>query len=141
MWILAVLVVAVAATLLLTAASRLPSAARIDQTLRQVPSWAILLGIAFVVVMGSILAFETPAPGLLLVALGTIVLLIVSWVRDFAYLMSQPDHAFPGRYDKLIWALLLIVLPPVGVVAFWSYRRAQLGESRVAKPAAARDWL
>jgi hypothetical protein len=141
MWIVASLVVAVAALTMLATASRLPAAARFDRALRQIPNWIITLGTCFVLVIGSILVFDTPGPGLVFLALGAVVMFAMAWLRDFAYLMTQPDHAFPGRHDKLIWAMLLTVLPPVGVLAFWSYRRAQWNESRVAKPTASRDWL
>lgn len=57
-------------------------------------------------------------------AISAAVGLLIAWVREFAFLMRQGDDAFPGRNDKLIWALVLIVLPPLGVLAFWSFRRA-----------------
>ena len=63
--------------------------------------------------------------------------LAVLWYREFRFLMNLPDDAFPGHSDKTIWALLLIVLPPVGMLAFHSYRRAHWPESKtVAAPAA-----
>jgi len=58
------------------------------------------------------------------VVVGGVLLVLMAWLHEFAFLMRQGDDAFPGRFDKLIWAFLMIVLPPVGVLAFWSYRRA-----------------
>ncbi|GIW87894.1 MAG: hypothetical protein KatS3mg108_2218 [Isosphaeraceae bacterium] len=49
--------------------------------------------------------------------------LIVFWIGEFVGLMRLPDEAFPGRHDKLVWSILMIVLPPVGAIAFWIYRR------------------
>lgn len=69
---------------------------------------------------------------LLVVGVGFIFL--VTWVREFLFLMLQPDTAFRGPHDKLIWAFLLIVLPPIGLIAFWSYRRAHLPGTDKPKP-------
>jgi hypothetical protein len=56
----------------------------------------------------------------------------LAWFREFRFLMQLPDEAFPGRFDKPIWALLLIVLPPVGVLSFRSFRRAHWPEVKSA---------
>lgn len=57
-----------------------------------------------------------------------------AWVREFAFLMQLDDQAFPGQHDKLLWGLLLILVPPVGVWMFGSYRVAQWGEDKAAEP-------
>ncbi len=49
-------------------------------------------------------------------------LLATSWLKEFRFLMNLRDDAFQGHNDKLIWAILMIVLPPVGVGVFRSYR-------------------
>ena len=55
-----------------------------------------------------------------------------AWLREFTYLMRLSDDPFPGHNDKLIWAILLIVLPPVGTwLVPQTYREAHLP---VAKP-------
>jgi len=77
-----------------------------------------------------------PEPVWMMGLLIAFVLMILAWVREFVFLMRQADDVFPGRNDKLIWALLLIVLPPVGALAFWSFRRAHWPE---AKPANVRS--
>jgi hypothetical protein len=70
-----------------------------------------------------------------LLALG----LALLWYREFRFLMNLPDDAFPGRNDKTIWALLLIVVPPVGMLTFYSYRRAHWPEPKPADARAAHD--
>jgi len=57
----------------------------------------------------------------LLVLVG--ILLVVFWLRVFYSLMSKPDSAFEGRNDKLIWAILLIVLNVFGAIVFllWNF--------------------
>jgi len=58
------------------------------------------------------------------------VLMVLAWVRELVFLMRLADDVFPGRHDKLIWALLLIALPPLGALAFWSFRRAHWPEAK-----------
>ena len=75
-----------------------------------------------------------------LAAIAVVVLFARNWLREFSFLMGVDDSAFPGHHDKLIWALLLIVLPPVGVYLFRAHRRAYWPESET-KSAAVADEL
>jgi hypothetical protein len=52
----------------------------------------------------------------------------VSWVREFRFLMALRDDDLPGRFDKPIWAALLIALPPLGLFLFRSHRLAHWPE-------------
>jgi len=61
-----------------------------------------------------------------------LVLLVWFWVVEFVTLMGLGDDSFPGRFDKLVWAVLLILLPPAGMIAFGVFRRAYWA---TAKPA------
>jgi hypothetical protein len=130
------LFVLVNATILWAIIGRSRAAERFAEAVRNHLGWGLVLGAAAAALVLLSFAADSPAP-LLLLLLGAVVLFVITWVRDFAYLMTQPDSAFPGRYDKPIWAFLLIVLPPVGVVAFWSYRRAHEVER---KPAGSVEW-
>jgi len=56
---------------------------------------------------------------LMLFAASLLLLFFRAWRREFLGLMACPDGAFPGRHDKLVWAALMVLLPPVG---FWCYR-------------------
>ncbi len=58
----------------------------------------------------------------LLIILG---LFLRTWRDEFLFLMGLHDDDFPGRNDKLIWVFLLLVLAPVGVWLFRSYRMAR----------------
>ena len=64
---------------------------------------------------------------------GRFVMFARAWVREFAYLMKLRDDAFPGHNDKLIWAILLIVLAPVGTWLFQNYREAHWPEAKPTK--------
>lgn len=46
------------------------------------------------------------------------------WGEEFLFLMSLSDDQFPGRNDKLVWAIVLTVMAPVGLWVFRSYRQA-----------------
>jgi len=66
---------------------------------------------------------------------GVLALLVVGafvylWQREFQFLMSLRDDDFPGRFDKPIWAVLLITLAPIGFWLFRSYRLAHWPEPK-----------
>ena len=65
--------------------------------------------------------------------IAAVVLFARAWLREFTYLMKLHDEAFPGHNDKLIWAMLLIVLPPVGAWLFQTYREAHWPEAKSNK--------
>jgi hypothetical protein len=46
------------------------------------------------------------------------VALSVFWLYEVFTLMQMPDDAFPGRYDKPIWAAILLVLSVIGAALF-----------------------
>jgi len=72
-----------------------------------------------------------------LVALAVLGLFLHAWRREFLFLMERRDDEFPGRLDKWTWTVLLIVLAPIGVWFFRSYRLAHWPEPR-PEPAPAR---
>jgi hypothetical protein len=95
--------------------------------------------VALVLLMGVVALIENMGPAILVVGiLAGLFLLARAWVREFYYLMRLADEVFPGHNDKLIWAILLIVAPPVGLLLFRSYRRAHWAD---AKPGSATDDL
>lgn len=78
-------------------------------------------------------------PGVLtILALLVLALFFRSWAREFLFLMALEDGDFPGRFDKPIWALTLLAVPPVGLLLFKSYREVRWPEP-AAKPEPARD--
>lgn len=85
--------------------------------------WIMGLALAVICLVLLLLGRGLAAPGLLFggVALAYFAL----WVRDFSLLMQMPDTSFNGRNDKLIWAVVLILLGPFGILAFWNYRRGR----------------
>ena len=47
----------------------------------------------------------------------------IFWLVQLLSLMMMPDDAFPGRYDKPIWAAILLVLSVLGAFLFvvWKF--------------------
>ena len=95
---------------------------------RQAEGWQIAL-----VILAAIVLLPSIPLILALAVLFALVLFAKAWLREFTYLMKLRDDAFPGHNDKLIWAVLMIVLPPVGAWLFQTYREAHWPEPRSAK--------
>lgn len=103
--------------------------ARIDHWLNRHPEVPRTVLVVGVTVMSLMLLLAALPVFLVLAAVAVIVLFARAWLREFSFLMGVDDSAFPGRSDKLIWAILMIVLPPVGVYLFRAHRRAYWPES------------
>src|SRR5262249_19714677 len=50
------------------------------------------------------------------------------WLNEFRALMLRRDDEFPGRHDKLVWSVALLLFAPAGVWLFRLYRKAQWPE-------------
>jgi hypothetical protein len=104
------------------------------------PALTIGLGLGLAFLAGVILSEEPELfPGFLgiLVVVG-LALFTRAWAREFIFLMTLEDSEFPGRFDKLIWGMVLITLPPIGVWTFKSYREVRWPEP-VGKAETAQD--
>ena len=69
-----------------------------------------------------VVSVESPPGALALVCLLVLVLFARAWVHEFFFLMDRRDDEFAGRFDKAVWAFLLVALAPVGLWVFRSYR-------------------
>ena len=63
-----------------------------------------------------------------LLCLGFLTWFVRSWQKEFLFLMGLRDADFPGRHDKVLWAIMLLVFAPVGVWFFRAYRLAHWPE-------------
>ncbi|MEO0476600.1 MAG: hypothetical protein AAF085_11620, partial [Planctomycetota bacterium] len=68
-----------------------------------------------------------------------IIFALIFWIIQFVGLMSMPDAAFPGRFDKPIWATTLILLNFVGALLFWFWKQGK--QARQLAEADVRDTL
>ncbi|MFO0954571.1 MAG: hypothetical protein U0835_26095 [Isosphaeraceae bacterium] len=85
--------------------------------------WQVVAAVALTCLVLAGVVARHGGPYLALAGLLAGVLFARVWVHSFVELMSSPDEAFPGRHDKLVWVLLLVFLPPVGLVCLRDYRR------------------
>ena len=65
-----------------------------------------------------------------LLSSGRSVWFVRNWQKEFVFLMGLRDDDFPGRHDKLIWAIVLLAFAPIGVWIFRSYRLAHWPEPK-----------
>lgn len=74
-----------------------------------------------------------------LVVIG-VFLVFIFWAHQLLTLMWMPDDAFPGRYDKLIWAGILIFTFVIGAIVFliWRTRLEQIAVADQLKQASIR---
>ena len=107
--------------------------------LRETKLWHVLVAIALSAFLFASIFNDGPGQATpLLFALMVVVLLAIrAWRYEFLLLMSLSDEEFPGRNDKLIWAAALLIVPPIGVWLFRSYRAARWPEPASLKPSAA----
>jgi len=79
----------------------------------------ILCGLLF-----SMTSVSSPILPFMLTILIVLGLYLRTWRDEFIFLMGLRDDDFPGRNDKLIWVLVLLVFAPVGPWLFRSHRLA-----------------
>ena len=115
----------------------------VEGWLRRVGAWANQAETWQVIAVAILALVLLPAlPAVLVLALiAGFVLFARAWLREFVYLMSLGDNAFPGSHDKVIWAVLMIVLPPVGAYLFRSYRLSHWPEPTTKPTSPAHDFF
>jgi len=111
--------------------------------LRHARVWQVVPALFFVMVLAySLVNREAARDGLPLVLCfaGAAALFVLAWGRELLFLMTLRDEDLPGRFDKPIWAFLLIALAPLGLVLFRIHRLAHWPEPRrQPKPRPAAD--
>jgi hypothetical protein len=94
---------------------------------RRVRHWQFTIRqmMAAVVVAALLFHMFTSREGIVsfwLLCLGFVIWFARIWQKELVFLMGLRDGDLPGRYDKLIWAAVLMAFAPVGVWFFRSYR-------------------
>jgi hypothetical protein len=87
--------------------------------------WQMMTGVAVAAL--ALVAFESVSGVVLAITLGSLLVLawfIRNWCHEFVFLMGLRDEDFPGRNDKLTWAVALLALAPISIWFFRSYRLA-----------------
>ena len=106
-------------------AALLPAGRSIGLILKDwIRPWPLAIVIYGLVVVGCCLDRTAVREGWpqFLIALGVVVAVVAVWIREIVILMALRDDELPGRFDKPIWAFLLLALPPVGMIAFRCHR-------------------
>jgi hypothetical protein len=117
--------------------SRVTSIDDISRIASNVRSWRFNLWHMMAVVAGAallLLAFSEPRDGgvlaISLLSLAVLAWFVRVWCDEFVFLMGLRDEELPGRNDKLIWSVMLLILPPISVWLFRSYRVAHWPEPK-----------
>jgi hypothetical protein len=55
--------------------------------------------------------------------------LIIFWLFQFVGLMSLPDNRFPGRFDKVLWVSVFVLIAPLAPMAFYVWNGQRVEES------------
>jgi|GEM_PF-6714483 len=66
-----------------------------------------------------------------LIALG--IALVVFWIVQLVTLMEMKDAQFPGRHDKVLWFVLMLICSVLGACVFWAWRQQRAAEEEVDK--------
>jgi len=87
--------------------------------------------LAVVAAAGLLFAILTSPSSELLLLTGLIFLVFFlrAWRNEFIFLMGLRDGDFPGRNDKLIWAVTLLFFAPASIWLFRAYRHAHWPEA------------
>ena len=89
----------------------------------------ILLGVMIVSLLPTVLALFFYS-----LTLMVILALAFFWVSEFARLMRTTELDFPGRHDRWIWILVMIILLPLGAAAFWTFRHSHWADQNRFNP-------
>lgn len=65
-------------------------------------------------------------PWILVVSL----VIVLAWIVYFAQMMSLADTDFPGKYDKILWFVVFVLLFVVAPFAFWIWKNCYLFDER-----------
>jgi hypothetical protein len=96
----------------------------VRRRLAQFKLWQLAAAVILCGLLFSMASVREPIVPFMLAILLALGLFFRTWRDEFLFLMALRDEDFPGRSDKLIWAVVLLVFAPVGLWVFRSYRLA-----------------
>jgi len=106
----------------------------LDQALSRLRFWpaVVVCGLSALIFIGA--ASHDPEPAMVLALILIGVLFFRAWRHEFVTLMGCDENAFAGRFDKLIWVALMVLVPPIGYTCFRAYRRTLQPVAEAATP-------
>jgi hypothetical protein len=96
----------------------------VRRRLAQFKLWQLIVAVILCGLLFSMTSVTSPIVPFMLAIVIVLGLYLRTWRDEFIFLMGLGDDDFPGRNDKLIWVLVLIVFAPVGPWLCRSYRLA-----------------
>jgi len=96
----------------------------VRRRLAQLKLWQLIVAVILCGLLFSMSSVTSPIVPFTLAILIVLGLYLRTWRDEFVFLMGLRDDDFPGRNDKLIWVLVLLVFAPIGAWLFRSYRLA-----------------
>lgn len=102
----------------------------VRRRLTQFKLWQLAVAVVLCGLLFSMMSVREPVIPFMLAILIVTVLFLRAWRDEFLLLMGLRDDDLPGRNDKLIWVLVLLVFAPVGVWLFRSYRLAHWPQTK-----------
>jgi len=101
----------------------------VRRRLAQFKLWQLIVAMILCGLLFSMTSVTSPIVPFMLAIVIVLGLYLRTWRDEFIFLMGLRDDDFPGRNDKLIWVLVLVVFAPVGPWLFGSYRLAHWAQS------------
>ncbi len=108
----------------------------VRRRISQFKLWQLSVGVILCGLLFSMTSVRSPIVPFTLAILIVLALYLRTWRDEFIFLMGLRDEDFPGRNDKLIWVLMLVVLAPVGSWLFHSYRLAHFPQPEQVRDSA-----
>ena len=101
---------------------------RVRHRISRYKLWQLMVAVALLGLLFAMATAQAPIVPFALAVLIVLVLFVKAWRDEFVFLMGLRDEDFPGRNDKLIWVLVLLLFAPVGTWFFRAYRLAHWPE-------------
>jgi hypothetical protein len=109
----------------------------VRRRLAQFKLWQLAVAVILCGLLFSMMSVREPIIPFLLAVVIVLSLYLRTWRDEFVFLMGLRDEDFPGRNDKAIWVLVLLILAPVGPWLFRSYRLAHWPQPKRTRDAEA----
>jgi hypothetical protein len=95
---------------------------KVRRRLSQFKLWQLVMAVVLCGLLFAMTSVREPIIPFMLAILVVLGMYVRTWRDEFLFLMGLRDDDFPGRNDKLIWVIVMLVFAPVGAWLFRSYR-------------------
>ena len=95
---------------------------KVRRRLSQFKLWQLVMAVVLCGLLFAMTSVREPIIPFMLAILVVLGMYVRTWRDEFLFLMGLRNDDFPGRNDKLIWVIVMLVFAPVGAWLFRSYR-------------------